>query len=215
MVTLTAKQARELLEQAEGWLHTLVILGAATGARRAQLLTLRWSEVNLDAGTVRIARSVVLVGGELHWKAPKSEAGTRTIVLGPAVVAELRRHRAEQLERRLIFGPAYHVDEDLVVAKIDGAPIRPDHASEAFRNLVRRIGQPRDGPRAHPAPLRSVVPGRRRRASVWYRRAARPPRRRALALRVYVHHLPRAWPAPAPTWTVSSRVRHDHPASSR
>jgi integrase len=66
MVTLTAKQARELLEQAEGWLHTLVMLGVATGARRAQLLRLRWSEVNLDAGTVRIARSVVLVGGELH-----------------------------------------------------------------------------------------------------------------------------------------------------
>jgi integrase len=75
MVTLTAKQAPELLEQAEGWLHTLVMLGAATGAR-GELLALRWSEVNLDAGTVRIARSVVLVGGELHWKAPKSEAGT-------------------------------------------------------------------------------------------------------------------------------------------
>ena len=86
-------------------------------------------------------------------------------MLGPAVVAELRRHRAEQLKRRLIFGPAYHVDEDLVVAKINGAPIRPDYAS-AFRNLVRRVGLPRDGPREHPAPLRSVVPGRRQRASV-------------------------------------------------
>jgi integrase len=82
MVTLTAKQGRELLKQAEGWLHTLVMLGAATGARRGELLALRWSEVNLDAGTVRIARSVVLVGGELHGKAPKSETGTRTIVLG-------------------------------------------------------------------------------------------------------------------------------------
>jgi integrase len=82
MVTLTAKQGRELLKQAEGWLHMLVMLGAATGARRGELLALRWSEVNLDAGTVRIARSVVLVGGELHGKAPKSETGTRTILLG-------------------------------------------------------------------------------------------------------------------------------------
>jgi hypothetical protein len=63
-------------------------------------------------------------------------------VLGPAVVAELRRHRAEQLEQRKIFGPAYHIDEDLVVAKIDGAPIRLDYASQAFGNLVRRVGMP-------------------------------------------------------------------------
>ena len=142
MVTLTSEQARRLLELAEGWLHTLVMLGAATGARRGELLALRWADVDLDAGTVRIARSLGLVGGELHWKAPKSEAGARTIVLGPSVVAELRRHRSEQLERRLIFGPAYRADLDLVVAKIDGGPIRPDYCSAAFRELVRKAELP-------------------------------------------------------------------------
>jgi integrase len=189
MVTLTAEQARGLLEQAEGWLHTLVMLGAATGARRGELLALRWSEVDLDAGTVRIARSVVLVGGELHWKAPKN-GEERTIVLGPSVVAELRRHRAEQLERRLILGPVYRVDADLVVAKIDGGPIRPDYASQAFRNLVRRVGLPET---VHVHTLRhsaasflaaAGVPPSDIAAQLGHRDGG------ALALRVYVHSLP-------------------------
>ena len=189
MVTLTAAQARRLLEQAEGWLHTLVMLGAATGARRGELLALRWSDVDLDAGTVRIARSVVLVGGELHWKAPKN-GEERTIVLGPAVVAELRRHRAEQLERRLILGPVYQVDADLVVAKLDGAPIRPDYASQAFRNLVRRVGLPAT---VHVHTLRhsaasflaaAGVPPSDIAAQLGHRDGC------ALALRVYVHSLP-------------------------
>jgi integrase len=141
MVTLTPEQARQLLEHAEGWLHTLVLLGAATGARRGELLALRWSDVDLDAGTIRIARSAVLVGDRVHWKAPKN-GESRTVVLGPSVVAELRRHRTAQAERRLESGPAYHADEDLVVAKIKGGAVRPDYASQAFRNLVRRVGLP-------------------------------------------------------------------------
>ena len=125
MVILSAAQARQLLEQADGWLHTLVLLGAATGARRGELLALRWANVDPDARTVRISRSLGLVAGELHWKQPKSEAGARTIVLGPSVVAKLRRHRASQAERRLVYGAAYRAELDLVVAKIDGGRSGP------------------------------------------------------------------------------------------
>jgi hypothetical protein len=124
----------------------------------------------------------------LHWKQPKSEAGARTIVLGPSVVAELRRHRAEQAERRLVFGPAYRADLDLVVAKIDGGPIRPDYASQAFRNLVRRAGLP------------ASVHTLRHSAASFLAAAGVPPSDiaaqlghgdgGALALKVYVHALP-------------------------
>ena len=131
----------------------------------------------------------MLVGGELHWKAPKN-GEERTIVLGPAVVAELRRHRAEQLERRLILGPVYQVDADLVVAKLDGAPIRPGYASQAFRNLVRRVGLPAT---VHVHTLRhsaasflaaAGVPPSDIAAQLGHRDGG------ALALRVYVHSLP-------------------------
>jgi integrase len=189
MVTLTGEQARTLLEQATGWLHTLVLLGAATGARRGELLALRWSDVDLDAGSVRISRAVVLVAGKPHTKAPKN-GEARVVALGPSVIAELRRHRAEQLERRLAYGSTYHAEQDLVVAKIDGAPIRPDYASQAFRNLVRRVGLPST---VHVHTLRhsaasflaaAGVPPSDIAAQLGHRDGG------ALALRVYVHSLP-------------------------
>jgi integrase len=49
MMTLDHEQARRLLEAAAGtWLHMLVLLGAATGARRGELLALRWADLDLD-----------------------------------------------------------------------------------------------------------------------------------------------------------------------
>jgi integrase len=143
VVTLDHGQARRLLEAAEGtWLHMLVLLGAATGARRGELLALRWADLDLDAGTARIWRSLQLVDGRLRLKETKTRAGDRTVGLGPSTVAALRRHRAQQAERRLAFGTAYNMGDDLVVCQADGQPWRPDYCSAAFRALVRRASLP-------------------------------------------------------------------------
>ena len=95
MVTLTHEQARALLAAAQGWQYTLALLGLATGARLGELLALRWTDVDLQVGTVRIGRSLRVVGRRLQVKGPKTEAGYRTVALGPTVAATLRRLRAE------------------------------------------------------------------------------------------------------------------------
>jgi integrase len=142
MVTLTHEQARALLAAAEGWQHTLVLLGLATGARLGELLALRWTDVDLQVGTIRIGRSLRVVGRRLQVKGPKTEAGYRTVALGPTVAAALRRLRAEQVERRLVLGTEYDAAADLVICKPAGGPYRPDSASTMFRALVRRVGLP-------------------------------------------------------------------------
>ena len=143
----------------------------------------------LGAGTVRIGRSLRRGEQGLRFKSPKTPAGTRTVGLGPAAVAALRRHRADQLERRLAFGAAYQAGADLVVCQADGAPLRPDHVSTQFRTLARRGWPPRT--------CISIRCGIRRRRS-WRRPGCRRPDIAAqlghadggaLALRVYVHPL--------------------------
>ncbi len=144
MVTLDHQQAARLLaavEEAPGWLRMLVTLGLALGCRRGELLALRWADVDLDEGTVRVGRSLRIVGGRLDVKGPKTEAGYRTLALPGFAVAALRRHRAAQAELRLALGGTYH-DEDLVVCQPDGRPVRPDYASAAFRTLVARAELP-------------------------------------------------------------------------
>jgi integrase len=194
MVTLDQVQARRLLEVAAGpgragWWAPLLLLAVATGARRGELLALRWADVDLDAGTVRIGRSLRRGEQGLRYKPPKTAAGTRTVGLGPAAVAALRRLRVEQAERRLAFGAAYHTAQDLVVCKADGAPLRPEYVSEAFRLLAARAGLP---PAVHLHTLRhsaasflaaAGVPASDIAAQLGHADGG------ALALRVYVHPL--------------------------
>jgi integrase len=149
---------------------------------------LAWPDVDLDQGTVRIGRSRRIVGGQMQVKGPKTEAGYRTVALGPTVIAALRRLRAEQAERRLILGADYH-DEDLVICKPDGRPYRPDSTSTQFRKFVDSIGLPKT---VHVHTLRhsaasflaaAGVPASDIAAQLGHRDGG------ALALRIYVHPL--------------------------
>ncbi len=144
MVTLTREQARTLLAAAAArpLMYWLVLLGVATGARLGELLALRWSDVDLDAGAARIGASRRIVGKRMEVKAPKTEAGARTVALGPSTVAALKRLRVEQAARRLALGGDYHA-EDLVICKPDGRPYRPDSTSTMFRKFADAAGLPK------------------------------------------------------------------------
>jgi integrase len=121
-----------------GAFHPAVAFAAYTGARRGEVLALRWSEVNLDAGTVTISRSLSETRDGLTVKEPKS-GRSRTISISSALTGVLRSHRATQAAEKLALGAAYR-DEGLVFARPDGSPIPPWNFGAAFRDLVRRAG---------------------------------------------------------------------------
>jgi integrase len=81
----------ELAEQRNPILAALIMLAALTGARRGELCGLKWRDVDLDAGTVRIARSILDLPGRVEEKATKSHQ-ERTIALGEAGAVLLRLH---------------------------------------------------------------------------------------------------------------------------
>jgi integrase len=122
-------------------LHAPLVLAATTGMRRGEVLGLRWSHVDLDAGLARVVASLQLVAGELQLVEPKTDRARRTVALPPITVDLLRRHRREQAERRLLLGEAWR-DQDLVVDDGDGGPLSPDAVSRAFYRLVRSLGLP-------------------------------------------------------------------------
>ena len=59
-------------------------IGEATGLRR--------SDIDLVAGTIRVANNVVEVAGKLHEGLPKTAAGRRAMRLPPSLVDELAEH---------------------------------------------------------------------------------------------------------------------------
>ena len=61
----TPKQLSTIMTAADASdpvLATAIALAALTGARRGELVALRWSDVDLEAGTIRIERALTVVG---------------------------------------------------------------------------------------------------------------------------------------------------------
>jgi integrase len=68
------------------------------------LLGLRWVDVVLVFGRMRVARSLQLVNGAIVIKEPKTERSRRTLSLGPAAVVALRAHHDRQAWERKAAG---------------------------------------------------------------------------------------------------------------
>lgn len=64
----------------------LVALAFSTGARRGELLALRWSDIDLDGATLRVTRAVERMKGVLTFKEPKTDSSKRTISLDDGTV---------------------------------------------------------------------------------------------------------------------------------
>jgi integrase len=101
--------------------RTMVSLIAATGLRIGELLALRWSALDLDAGTLAVRESVF----EGTFQPPKTARAQRTIPLGPRAVKALEAHRA----RCARVGP-----DALVFGNRKGGPFRE---SKMLRNVLQ------------------------------------------------------------------------------
>jgi integrase len=113
---------------------------AATGARRGEVLALRWSDI--QDGRAIITRSLTQTKQVLEFKGTKTERPQDVKVPASALIA-LDNHRKRQNEFRRQFGADYRTDLDLIFANPDGTPFRPNSISSVVSLLFRRLGLPK------------------------------------------------------------------------
>ncbi len=116
-------------------------LAATTGARRGELCAVRWRDVDLDAATLSIRRSIVGTRNDnLVEKGTKTHA-SRRVSLDQGTVASLTAFRAACSERAAIFDTAISDDAYVFSNGPDGgAPWRPNGVTLAFGRLCRTCG---------------------------------------------------------------------------
>jgi integrase len=90
-------------------------LALDSGARKGELCGLRWTDIDLDAGTVAIVRQLIKPGPQPLF-GPLKNGESRTISSAPETTVLLRKHKAHQAELKLANGAHYH-DHGLVFAK--------------------------------------------------------------------------------------------------
>ncbi len=117
-------------------------LSVLYGLRRSELLALKWDDLDTTIGSIRIDEALVPVGGGVVWTDGKSARSRRVIALDANTLAELARHRAAQLEERLLAGGEWQ-DYDLIVATRQGRPVLPSNFDHSLAVLVRKSELPR------------------------------------------------------------------------
>lgn len=143
MTTWTPAETRAFLAAVAGErLAAVFWVLATTGMRRGEALGLRWCDVDLDAGKLRVAQTVTRPAGKVTIGETKNDRSRRTMSVDPVTLAELRRHRAAQVEHRLAWGQAYQAHFDLVFAREDGAPLNPEMLGRILRRHALATGLP-------------------------------------------------------------------------
>ena len=131
---LTLEQALALLEAAKThrlWAYVAVsLLG---GLRTEEARALRWSEVDLEAGTVAVYRSVRF-GGDT-----KTEKSRRVVQLPDIAVEALRELVLRQAADRAKAGTAW-VENSLVFCRSTGNPLTDHDVWLQFRRITEKAG---------------------------------------------------------------------------
>jgi len=104
---ISREQIAAIIKHADDRYKLVIQFAAYTGLRAGEQRALRWDDVDLDAGVVRVTRAVKHGG---YVGPPKTKGGKRTVPLAPDLIAELRAWKlAQPIEQRrqgLVFSTA-------------------------------------------------------------------------------------------------------------
>ncbi len=140
---LDQKQARKLLEAAHGArLEALYVLALTTGMRQGELLALKWQDVDLERGVLRVRRTLTRAGKTFVPGEPKTKNSCRAIRLTAGALRALRNHLSLQLGEMERMGSLYEPG-GLIFATERGTVINPSNLrNRSFKPLLKRAGVP-------------------------------------------------------------------------
>lgn len=144
MRVLNRDQAATLLQATEGTdLGDVVLMAVNGGMRLGELLGIRWSDLDLGTGELRIQQTAIrLGGGVVTFGQPKTHRSRRAVTVSTSVLEMLRRRRGQQVDAARLAGPAY-VNQGLVFADALGGVLDQDRLRRQFYAALAEHHLPR------------------------------------------------------------------------
>ena len=114
-------------------------LSAYTGARRGELLALRWSD--FDGKTITISKNRTMAGSEVveQNSTKGGNNGQRRVTLDSETIEQFKEHRKRQLTERLSIGEHWQ-ETGYVFVQENGLPLGIKTVSDLYKKLIKRAG---------------------------------------------------------------------------
>ena len=129
MKTLPVEQLTSFLREAkESGVFELYYIELATGLRRGELLGLRWEDIDLTQGSLRVQRQVARINGEIIEAPLKTKNAYRTLPLSADAVGVLQEQRKKSGSSPYVFPSP------------TGGPISPDSVLHMLHRVLKRAG---------------------------------------------------------------------------
>jgi len=136
MRTLTPSELEVLLEgAADNQFYPVIYTAVSTGLRQAELLGLRWRDLDLDLLSLSVSRTLYKRRGIIEFKETKTAHSRRRVAMTPKLAAFLTGYKQD----RTWLGRPVGLD-DLVFCHQDGKPLDPGVLSHEFHRIVERAG---------------------------------------------------------------------------
>lgn len=140
-----AKRMLQLLQAEPIKWRAPIIFDLLSGLRRAELLGLRWQDVNLDDGVVHIVQTSNYVSGKgVYVGTPKTEDSDRYLRVSRTAVLILLEYKRWQDEMRAKVGDAWEGDpeDDRIFTNEVGRPMFPTSITQWMGKFIKRTGLP-------------------------------------------------------------------------
>jgi integrase len=119
--------------------RALFTLSISTGLREGEALGLRWSDVNLENGSLDVTCTLHRRDGAWFFEPPKTTSSNRTVAMTPLLLQVLAQHRESQTAERLLAGKAWQ-DYGVVFATHTGGPLLARNVFRDYKKMQGKAG---------------------------------------------------------------------------
>jgi len=119
--------------------YPVIYTAVSTGLRQAELLGLRWRDIDLDMCSISVSQVLYIRKGEYQFKEPKTSHSRRRVSMTPKLACFLRAYKLEREKLYFVLGSELTLDS-LVFTSVDGKPIDARVMSHAFGRMVKKAG---------------------------------------------------------------------------
>jgi integrase len=137
----TSSELRNLLGELESHrLFAFFRLLAYTGARRGEILALRWSDLDFEKATLSISKNRTRIGKTvIEQDSTKGGDGKRIVQIDSDTLRLVRDHRKRQIEERMKAGSLWQ-EANYIFTQENGLPLDPSTPYQLFKKTAKRLG---------------------------------------------------------------------------